>query len=604
MSLAVMLHCLSLTTAFLATLPFTVLSGTIPTVATTATTETMSSVLDDIEQQCNEMMGKAVQARRLKVDLKSDLSIMVQLTQGVELFVSHFIFPIESPETAPKIHRRVFGTLTRMVGRREASRVVGLYVEIPKGVDGCNDTRTAEMATFLQSIADSSTIQEMGITVNVYATSNDRAMETHHNDTTKPTDDIRLVTAVAANLALPQSMLKKVHIERVHFDNELLHTLCEPLSTSQCRLVELKFNECHFPTLEPLWSALAANQSIQTLWVEHPVCGVAPATNVYATQKLQSMLESNTTMTELAINGGNPPFPNSFFAALGTGVASNTTLAILDLSFIINSEKDYLNVLFEGGVDRNVDLEKLCLDVTDLSATQDLVSGLDKMAKNISTKRSVDGSHGVSTLKHLGARFEEDLNEVECVKTLLDCLVRNSVYFALEELHLECGDDEEDDDDVCDGSLFDNIAAFIQAFPTVAVLKMSIGSGSIDDSNLTALSGMLEKNTTMTEFEIGDLGVTTDLEERNEWNPLDNTNHTGIVCFVFRNRRELPMFVESSKRSLLPLVLRRLLKPRRCTLENVVNLTHAFHLTRNLPELFSTDERCDGGGAKVESIEN
>ena len=426
---------------------------------------------------------------------------------------------------------------------------------------------------------------------------NTRDDATDDDDTTKPANAVRLVTVLSVNIASPQSVLEKLYFNKIHFNDELLATLCEPLSSDQCQLVELKFDCCRFRTLGPLWSALAVNKSISNLNFFFPEVEGEALGDDYGTQQLQSMLKTNITITELSFLGGYPPFPHSFFDALGVGLASNRTLKTLVLWDHRASEQGYITALFDGGLDRNVGLETFRLMVKELSDTQDLMSGLDRMAKNISTKRRADGSREVSTLKNLVVEFIDDLSFdefvgdlklVDCVKLVLDCLVRNKACFALKDLNLICLDDDEDY--IHDSDLFDKLAAFIQAHPTVAALTMRGNSESTDDSKLAVLAKPLENNTTMTDFYVAGLHASSNWEDYNAWDPLDNPNHTHILCSVVRNRRELSMFLESSKRSLLPLALAALVKPYESGLEQIVNLTHAFHLVQNLPELFSIDD--------------
>ena len=137
-------------------------------------------------------------------------------------------------------------------------------------------------------------------------------------------------------------------------------------------------------------------------------------------------------------------------------------------------------------------------------------------------------------------------------------------------------------------SLFVKLAAFIRAFPTVTVVTIYTNSEAADDSKLLVLADTLENNTTLIEFQLDGLNTSTFSTHGDEAALVDHSNHTRILCSIVRNRRELPLFVASSKRSLLPLVLRRLLKPTESETEKVVNLTRAFHLIRNLPELFSS----------------
>ena len=360
---------------------------------------------------------------------------------------------------------------------------------------------------------------------------------------------------------------------------------------------------CQFTTLGPLWSALAVNRSIERTRVICPSCDGAPPIDMYGTQQLQSMLETNATMTKLSFLGGCPPFSNSFFVALGAGLAPNTTLKILDLSEVSWNESDYLASLFEGGLDRNIGLEKLCLEVDELSEVQDFVSGIDRMAKTTSTEHHMDGSHRVLNLKKLDLCIGYHNDVVECTTLVLDCLIRNKAYFTLEELHLDYWSRNPEEED---SSLFVKLAAFIEAFPTVTSLTMPFPSKAIhDDSNLAVLANTLENNTTMVQFEMGGLDKTAGVEERNEWDPLVKPNYRRILCSVLQNKRELPKFLESSKKSLLPSALATLLKPSKYEAEQAFNLNHALYLVRNSPELFSNDGRSGGDGSeKVESVAN
>ena len=566
----------------------------------------MSSLLDDVDQKCNEMMEMAVQSTKLNIFLKYDLTIYVGFREFLQ--EAEFAFYVDTPDTAREIHSRVFATLARIVGGHGLSNVAEVQIELPQTNSLEYYTQTPEMTPFIQSIAGSSTIQRLHVTGMTIPDSVSREIETHHNNIVGPTDDVRLFWAAGANLASPQSVLKKLHLDEIHFDNERLGTLCELLSSTQCRLVKLNLDHCYFPTVGPLWSAMQVNQSIENLWVVEPMCNGEPPIDFYGSQQFQSMLESNRTMLELSFSADEEPeCPNSFFTAYGAGLVSNTTLKILDLSGHYPFYGGKLNALFKGGLNRNTSVEKLGLCPNDLSEAQDVVSGIDRMAKNISTKRSVDGSHRASTLKHLHFRFGEEANVEECIGLLLDCLIRNRACFAFEELYFDCihGTSTDDTD------LFVKMAAFIQAFPTTAVLTMDRYKRPTDDSNLTLLADALENNTMMTEFHLGGLKTSDDMSQRNKqsmwnkWSPADNPNRTRIFGSVLRNKRELPVFLESSRRSLLPLVLTALLEPMESKVVQVVNLSHAFHLLQNLPELFSTGGGSGGGGGKkVESVEN
>ena len=303
------------------------------------------------------------------------------------------------------------------------------------------------------------------------------------------------------------------------------------------------------------------------------------------------------------MNYGDPPVPNSFFTSVGTGLASNTTLKTLNLAGITRVERGHVAALFESGLDRNTGLEDLHLDVDGLSDAQVLVSGLDRMAKQCSTKRSVDGSHRVSTLKKLNFTFCGDRDDNKWDKLVLDCLVRNRAYFALEELHLMCRGCHYP---ICDTSHLVKLNAFIQAFPTATDLTRRGYCKVTDDPNLTLLADTLENSTTVTQFQVGDILATGTLESMNRWSPADCPNHTRILCSVLRNKRELSMLLNSSNRRLLPPALATLLKPSKYEAEHVLNLNHALYLVQNLPELFSTDGRSGGGGGseKVDSVEN
>ena len=102
---------------------------------TISTTTTMSSLFDDVDQKCNELMEKAVSATRLKVDLQVDLSINVGLTEGDD-FVPNVIFPVATPDKAPEIHRRVFVALARIINTHGVPKVSKLGFRLPSGVHG------------------------------------------------------------------------------------------------------------------------------------------------------------------------------------------------------------------------------------------------------------------------------------------------------------------------------------------------------------------------------------------------------------------------------------------------------------------------------------
>ena len=547
----------------------------------------MSLSLDDVDQKSNELEEQAVWATELNVDMQSDLTVRVELVGEKDLHGPISTFPVSTPDIAPEIHRRVFSTLARIVGGNGVPNVIGVSVKLPRGVDGRNNTRTAEMAPFLQSIADSSTIQRFRSSARHFSQDTARMTGSSGIDATEPTDAVRLFLAAAVNLASPQSVLKKLYLHEIHFDNELLATLCGSLLSRECGVAQFELWDCRFPMLGPLWLALAVNQSILDFYLMSPECEEEASDDNYGTQELRSMLQTNTTMKELGFSCSNVPFPNSFFTGLGAGLVSNSTLTRLELSATLDSEEGYLTALFENGLDCNTGIEKLCLDVNDLSDTQDVVLGLDQMAKNVSTRRHADGSSMVSTLKSLRLSFglALDLDEVGCVKLVLDCLIHNSTYFALEELSLDGWGRNPGEDHA---GLFVKLAAFIQAFPTATALWIYAGSEADDDSKLLVLADTLENNTTMTRLEAGNTHVTGDSCWGSNLSPADNPNRTRVLCSIVRNRRELPLFVESSKRSLLPLVLRRVLKPTESEMEKVVNLNHAFHLIQNLPELFSS----------------
>ena len=544
----------------------------------------MSSSLDDVEHKCNELMEKAVSATELHVRLQRDLSIEVRLKDG-NGFLPKITFPVATSGMASSSHSHVFSTLARIVGTNGLPNVGSLCINLPKGVDGRNDTHTTEMTPFIQSIAGSSTIQRIHVGANNIGHAPARAIQPFPNDATESTDLVCVVAALATNLVSPQSVLKKLLFRTIAFDDELLTIFCELLSANQCRLVELRLEDCRFPTLGPVWSALAANQSISTLDFYHAQMQEGTQETNNGTQQLQSMLKTNTTMKNLKMTCRSPGFPNSFFAALGAGLALNSTLTTLDLPFGSDSEQGYINVLFEDGLDRNTGLEKLQLEVHSLNDAHDLVCGLDRMAQNLSNKRSLDGSHKVSPLKHLYFYFDWEDNFEECADIILDGLIPNSEYFALEEIHSECRDLE---DYVYGVSLFSTLATFILVFPTVSVVTMSTCNETVDDSNLSTLADAMEDNTTLTEFQFDKIDATGDFSRRNRWSPSDNPNHARILCSVLQNRRELPLFVELSKKNLLPSALATLVEPKGFEAVHVVNLTHAFHLIRNLPELFSS----------------
>ena len=567
---------------------------------TNETLGTMSVPLDDIEKKCNELMEQGVSASWLEVSLWDDLSIRVDVgTEGRPF--RRITFSIATPSTVPEVHSRVFATLARIVGRNEASNLMGVHVELPKGVDTRNDTRAAEMAPFLQNIANSSTIQWLRISVSLYGNAAARPVATHDNNTTESTDMVRAVAILAANMVLPQSALQKVWLGRIDFDNDLLATLCGVLSSKQCRLVEMRLDICRFPTLGPLWLAVAVNRSISKFILFCPQLDTEAPNGILGCQQVQYMLETNTTMTEFIIEDAGSRLSTRFFTALGAGLASNTTLKYFCPSDLQPIEHGCLIALFEGGLDRNIGLLELCLMLKDLSVVQGLVSGLDRMAKNISAKRRADGSHQVSTLKRLSLHFGFRANNTECFKLVLDCLVRHSACFALEEVHFK---EPLRPLYTIDADHFVKVAAFIQAFSTVVSLRLWRRGKDTDDAHMSALASILENNTTMTEFVVGYVKVSNKSTYVNRWSPLDNPNHTRVLCCVVRNIRKLSMFLPSSKRRLLPSALATLLKPRKYEAEQVTNLNHALYLVRNLPELFSTDGRSGGGSEKVDSVAN
>ena len=557
----------------------------------------------DVGEECNKLLDEAVSVAELNIRLCRNLSIDVSwiTCEGYPFEVN---FPIAAPTPPPEMHRQVFATIATILEEVEGSDGILVNVFLPKGDDLRNDTRTAEMAPFLQSIVRSSAIEQMTIAVNPCDSPNGRVMDTHRNDATGPTDDFQLVTAVATNLASPQSIVKKLTLQKIHFDNELLATLCGSISSRQCPLVKLKLHECQYLTLGPLWSALAENKSIENLVLCHLGMNQPSSDDWYGPQELQSMLSTNTTMTDLSLVGVGSCFPNSFYTALGAGLASNTTLNMLDLSGATPGyDECYVAALFEGGLDRHIGLEKFCLEIFDWEATQEFVSGMDRMAKNIAAKRSADGSHRVSKLNNLLLRFSWEGMFVDCANLTLDCFVRNRACFKLGEFHLDSQKDEEEEPPLLDAYHFAKLAAFIQTFPTLTILTVFTGRDAIDDdSHLKVLSDTLENNTTMTWLEIGRFDTTIDLFWVRDWSAADNPNRAHILCSIVRNKRELPVFWESNKTNLVPLALATLLKTSSSDLENVVNLTHAFRLVQNLPDLFSIDG--GSGGEKVKSVES
>ena len=573
---------------------------------TTSTTAPMSSLLDDIDRKCNELMEEAVRAKYLNVDLEHDLSIKVLVVneQGSRRTIS--TFPIETPGTTPKVHRRVFSTLATIVGENGLPNVTNVSIQMPRTFDEHNQTGTNEMTPFLQSIADSSTIQRLQFSTNFPFVddssdgsaddSSDGSVDTAQSDNiSQPTNMVPLVTALAANFTSPQSVLNKAYVFGMHFDDEMMTILCEAISSRESRLVSLELERFQFPTLGPFWAALAANKSIQNVSVRY---GAFVGTNVgdgLGIQQLQSMLETNTTMTELEMASGRP-FPNSFFNSLGAGLASNATLTTLDLFDGRAQEQDYLTAFFEGGLDRIIGLEKLTLKLKDLSSTQQLVSGLERMANNVSVQRSTDGSHGVSPLKNLRLDFNFEESIMECAKLVFDSLVRNSKWFAWEQLHFDCWSNNPDMEDV---EFWNKLAAVIQACPGLTTFHMNVNKCP-SDADLEGIANSLENNMTITWLEADGLRPTADVQEENTWSLVDNPNRTRNACSIVRNIRGLPVFLNPSKTSLLPSVLATLLKPRKSKVGQVVNWTHAFHLVQNLPDLFSTDGSGGGrGGGKT-----
>ena len=578
----------------------------IATAAAAAAAAPMSPFLDAIDQKCNELKEQAVSATWLSFHLRRDLSVKVELADNNNLFRSEFTFPVARRNRAPQTHRRVFSTLAGIVGTNGLPNVTMLDIKLPEAHNGLNYTRTSEMAPFLQSIADSSTIQYVELSTGGSLYEDADVGETviprsssSSSSSTEPIDTVRLVTAIAANLASPQSVLQHVVLDLIIFDNRLFTTLCNAISSRECPLVILKFDHCQVQRLRPLWSALAVNRSVSNLIFDSLRFQRETLGGIYGTQQLQSMLETNTTMIGLSFLEGDPRFPNSFFTALGAGLASNTTLEFLKLPYLYSSEDGNIRSIFEGGLDRNTGLKAISLNLKDMNSTRDLVSGLDNMAKNIRTKRRRDGSHRVSTLKILCLGFDSDPDNVDCGKPALDCLVRNSASFALEELHFRSPLYKIQ---VSDASLFDKLAAFIQAYPSLTTFHLG-AEMEHNDAHLTVLANTLENNATMTEFQTGRIDEAADLGQQNEWSPTDHPNWTRILCSVARNKRELPMFLESSKRSLLPSVLNALLKPNESKREQIVNLNHALYLIRNLPDLFSagggSDDHYDDDGKTV-----
>ena len=594
---------LSLTTVFLVVIPFTDLSRTVSTAVTVATTP-MSLSLDDVDQKCNELMEKAALGDSLSVEPKRDSSIEITMMEGDWGPDDYVTFPVASPVIAPEVHRRVFSTLARIVGRNGLSNVSYLTVLLPRGDDGYYYEKTTEMAPFLQSITETSTIHWLRISVSEEFCGSDSSVDTEQSENTTELPDVFcLVRAVATNLTLPQSALRTVVFEEIWFDNDLLTILCEAITSRECQLVELRICECAFPTLGPLWSAMSLNQSIQTMWVDDPESFDANPEDIYESQQLQFMLQTNTTLIDLKMTPRWSRNLNSFFTSVGAGLASNTTLKKLHLYFTHAREQGYFTTLFQGGLDRNIGLEELCFNVKDLSSTQDLVSALDRMAKNVSAKHRADGSHRVSTLKKLRLTFGSECNAAGSFKLVLECLVRNRAFFALEELRLDLSNDSEA---MLDATLFDKLTAFVQAFPTLLSVRFwRVEKPAMDDSHLSLLADTLENNTTMTRFELDGLNATDNWERQNGWDPSDNPNHTRILCSVLRNKRQLPVLLEPSKRSLVPQALAMLMKSRESKTVQVVNLNHSFHLVQNLPELFSTDGMSGGGGGEnVESVED
>ena len=558
----------------------------------------------DVGEQCNKLLDEAVSVAELNIRLCRDLSIDVSWIT-CDGYPAEVNFPVAMPTPTPEMHRQVFSTIATILEETEGSDGIIVNVFLSTGSHECNDTHTAEMALFLQSIVRTSTIQQTVIAVNPCDSPNGRVMDTHCNNATGPTDDFQLVTAIVTNLALPQSIVEKLTLQKIHLDHELLATLCGPISKRQCLLVKLKLQECQYLALGLLWRALAENKSIENLVLCHLGSNQLSLDDWYGPQELQSMLETNTTMTDLSLVGvGSWFFPNSFYTALGAGLASNTTLNMLDLSGATPGyDEYYVAALFEGGLDRHIGLEKFCLEVSDWVATQEFVLGMDRMAKNISTQHSVDGSHRVSKLNNLLLCFSWEGMFVDCADLTLDCFVRNSACFALGEFHLDSRKDHEEEPPLLDAYHFAKLAAFIQAFPTLTILTVFTSRDAIDDdSHLKVLADTLENNTTMTWLEIGRFASIIAFFWVGNWSLADKPNWTHTMCSIVQNKRELPVFWESNKRNLVPLALATLLKPGSSDLENVVNLTHAFRLVQNLPDLFSTDG--GSGGEKVESVES
>ena len=300
---------------------------------------------------------------------------------------------------------------------------------------------------------------------------------------------------------------------------------------------------CRFPTLRPLWSALETNQFIHTVWMGLPF--LDPANNdIFGTEQIQSMLGTNNTVTEFIMEIITPTLPHSFFAAVGAGSASNTTLKAVDIKESCPSEDGYFTALFQDRLDCKTGLEKLGLPVTDLNSVQSLVSYLNKMANTASPKLRADGSHLLSTLQKLRLYFHGASNAVECFKPVLDWLIRNSAYFELEELHLDCGSNPVPE---CDADFFNKLIKFIKGFPTVTVLRVRGHAMSVDDSKLADLADTLENSTTITELEVGDFEMTSLPQVMGGSDFPDNPNWARILDFVLQKRRGLRHLCDPSK---------------------------------------------------------
>ena len=525
-------------------------------------------------------------ATKLVVGLRSDLSIEVKLWNNSGL-TADFTFLFVSPGTTSDIYSRVFATLARMVRKKDSPNWSKLEVRLPEAYERRNCMRTRELTPFLQSIADSSTIEPLKLYGAFPFLDDDMfglAVAQQTDNTPESTDMFRLVTAVADNLTSPHSVLENVTLYDIDFDDDLLTLLCESLSSNHCRVVKFILYSCQFPTLGPLWSALGANQSIQTVDVGLAETLDPVRDDMYGAQQLQSMLETNTVMTKIKMKTVQHRLLNAFFTALGAGLTSKTTLKVLDIGDIPRMWHGHLGPLFEGGLNCNTGVEKLRLPLCNSSATQDLVLGLDQMAKNISTRRVANGSHRVAALKSLALSFVRNNDDLGCIKMILDCLVRISACFAWEEVNFTRSGYGMGKNDA---EVLAQLAMFIQSCPSLKTCALQ-GGNSGDDVLLVPLVDIVNKHTTLTKFQACGIDATSDYARCNRWSPLDNPNRTRILCSIVRNIRKLPMLLEPSKRNVLPLVLGGLLKSRQSGTEQVVNLNHAFYLIQSLPELFST----------------